>query len=268
MDITDPRTLPFLNRAMLDFGSTSQISIQLSLISSLATDYVLRGMTKSGPFQYRFTAVGDGSIETKEFEMTDIPTLVGLYAAEDNNQRPIAHATVHLAVQGTKVGILAQGVVNTVFGITYPISLPPNSMQSGGAVFAPNIADPAAGAEMSLSVPNNQAWEILYMSLKLVTDGNAANRTVAFRIQDGVSYNRTYVAGTVQTATQTVTYNFTPGGTTGVSVANNEQFIKLDTPTFIMPLSTLSTVTTNMQATDNYSFPDLWVRCHFIDANQ
>lgn len=264
----NPYALPFLNRDMLDFGQGARISLQISLISTLATGYVLRGLTRAGAFQYNFTAAGDGTIETFEYEMSDIPILCGLYADESNSQRPIAHATIHLAVESTKVGILAQGVINTVFGITYPTQLPPNSMQANGAVYAPAMTDPAAGAEMSFSVPNNQAWEIMYFSIKLVTDANAANRTVAFRIQDGTAYNRTYVAGTVQTASQTVTYNFTPNGTTGVSVATNEQFVKLDSPCFIPPLATLSTVTTNKQATDNYSFPDLWVRVHFIDANQ
>lgn len=268
MEPTDPRTLPFLNRAMLDFGSTSQISVQVSLISSLATDFVLRGMTKSGSFQYRFTAVGDGSIETFEYEMTDIPTLIGLYAAEDNNQRPIAHGTLHLAVQGTKVGILAQGLINTVFGITYPISLPPNSQQTEGAFMVPNISKPAAGADMQFFVPNNQVWEIQYLTLKLTASSAVANRTMQFKIQDGLGFFRTYVAGTVQTASQAVTYNFQIGGTTANTVAGTEQSVALPSKCIITPLSTLSTSITNIDTADQLDFPDLWVRVHYIDANQ
>lgn len=111
--------------------------------------------------------------------------------------------------------------------------------------------DPAANTEISTTVPANQLWLLLGARVSLVTDANVANRTVAFTIDDGTTVVQRYTSPSVQAASLTYGYTYTAGGS-NATVLGNEVVVGIGQNIMLAPGYRLKTVTTNIQATDNY----------------
>jgi len=113
-------------------------------------------------------------------------------------------------------------------------------------------ADPAGtGAEVSHTVPAGQLWRLLGARVSLVTDANAANRTVAFTIDDGTTVIQRFTSPSTQAASLTYGYTFTVGAA-NAAVLNLEVVVGIGGDLLLPPGYRLKTVTNNVQATDNY----------------
>ena len=78
------------------------------------------------------------------------------------------------------------------------------------SVLQPEVVEgvaPAAGADITFTVPAGEVWELQSILLSLVTDANAANRTIILDFTDGTSFEF-YIDATNQTATQTVSRQY------------------------------------------------------------
>lgn len=70
-------------------------------------------------------------------------------------------------------------------------------------------ADPAAGAEFSVTVPVGETWELESVHATLVTSAVAGNRRVTLVIDDGVNILAEIVAGLDHIASTTIVYSYT-----------------------------------------------------------
>lgn len=117
--------------------------------------------------------------------------------------------------------------------------------------------DPAAGAEISETVPARRRWKLTGILFTLATDAAAANRRVILVIDNGTNTIYALPSDTLQTASQARLYLFTPQPVAQFQIVND----------FFLPLPILSlapgyqifTNTTALQAGDNYSAPQLLV---------
>jgi hypothetical protein len=116
--------------------------------------------------------------------------------------------------------------------------------------------DPAADTEILETIPNNRRWLIRLIKLVLVTDAGVADRTVTVQFKDAAGNILTSVtAGTVQTASQTVTYHIAPWITKPADVGGSDIYMDLPLDFFLAEFWQYLTVTTNRQATDNFGAP-------------
>lgn len=264
METFDPRQLPFINRKMLSFDHGTTFAVEIKLVGHESHIYHMRGMTQAGFFTQSFQIAGDGSIETFVFPITDIPVSVSLLADEDSNPEAIGYAVLHLIANGNRIALLAQGIVNGLFGVAWPWQSPTTETQIKGGFFAPTLTTPAVGQEFTLTVPQNQIWEIHGLTLRLFASAAVANRTVAMHVILPDNSIDRKVAGTVQTASQTISYYFIPGGTNQVVVANSEQEVGLRSSIILPPGSIMRTDTANLQAGDQWSGDAGTVRITYI----
>ena len=118
--------------------------------------------------------------------------------------------------------------------------------------------DPAAGAELTITVPQTAEWRILGLRFVLVTDATAVNRQVDLVIDDGANIVLQIEAPALHGASGTRGYNYAPGFPARA----------LLTAEFILPLPVgarlgcrwrIRTVTVNLQAADNFGSAFLWV---------
>lgn len=116
--------------------------------------------------------------------------------------------------------------------------------------------DPAANTEISETVPAGETWLLHSILLTLVTDANAANRTVRLSFTDGTEFEF-YVDATAQTATQTVTRQYKP--INNETVAGLTRVFDLNSNLILAPGTVISTTVTNLQATDNWGAPVFYV---------
>jgi hypothetical protein len=154
---------------------------------------------------------------------------------------------------------LLEGYVSDVQRLAWPGSPLRSSVDTPGVSSIITGTDPAANAECLDTVPAGARWEVLSWMGVLVTDANAANRTVTLIIDDGASTLWTCDASAAQAASLTRNYN---AYATGVAPDLTGSTFRLPGP-FPLDLpagARIRTVTNNMQVGDNWGAPKILVR--------
>jgi hypothetical protein len=93
---------------------------------------------------------------------------------------------------------------------------------------------PAAGANFSLTSPGRPGWKLVAVLFRLVTDANAANRSVTVDYDDG--NGSLFVSNGIQgvvTASTTALFCFTSGRTVSEANVNNQVFAPLQPAEFM-----------------------------------
>src|SRR3990167_10849827 len=140
----------------------------------------------------------------------------------------------------------------------YPFDTMDDSVIPDGALTSVTGTNPAAGAEISETVPTNARWKIRALRVSLVADANVANRTVEIVIDDGANEILRLQDRTAITAGQTISeqasaFSVLPADIATVHYFALPQDMKLEQGWRIR------TETTNLQVGDNYSAPTLIV---------
>jgi hypothetical protein len=156
------------------------------------------------------------------------------------------------------VALLAQGYVTDTSRFGFPNS--PIGMSTEGPGVLRSIAgtDPAANVEISESVPTNARWLVHAIRFTLVTDATAANREVAITYDDGTTVYARIPSRVTHVASTTIAYTSMRDAALETVAQDTERLIRL--PWLVLQGGhRIRTVTTNSQATDNYSAPQLLV---------
>lgn len=158
---------------------------------------------------------------------------------------------------------LLQGYVSGTARLAWPGSVIETSVGGAGRLRSITGTDPAAGVEISETVPAGVRWRLLGFVYALTTDATVANRTSSVFIDDGVNtlykvgYNFSQVASTV------VRYQAGAFGTFGLIEGLNYVGM-LPADTLLSGGYRVRTATTNLQAGDNYGAPQYLVE-EFIE---
>lgn len=128
-------------------------------------------------------------------------------------------------------------------------------MASRGEIVTYTGTDRAVNTEWTETVPSGKVWRLIAIRATLVTDGNAADRRVAVTITDGTNIVFKSTDESEQTASLTHAYNITKQ--TGHAVASLDHYLPLPVAdAFLLPAGfVIASVTTNIQAGDNWSAP-------------
>lgn len=119
-------------------------------------------------------------------------------------------------------------------------------------------ADPAAGAEVLVTVPAGKRWLLRSIEVQLVTDATVANRRVRFLFDDGTTEFCRVAAFTDQTASQTFEYVAAPVG--GLEYSRSGVFLVPIPPLMLGPGHRVQTSTNGIVAGDDFGAPALLVQ--------
>lgn len=160
---------------------------------------------------------------------------------------------------------LVHGYIDGTFSLQYPYPRSEPAFNSYGRPRTIVGSDPAAGAEVSETVPTNAMWRLLSMAVTIVCDATVATRTPGLALDDGTNLYYRGPVGQASTASQTTVYTFAnvgasqgAGGVAAVQVAPYELYLP--------PASRIRTITNNLQAGDDYSAPVLHVMEWLVEA--
>lgn len=155
--------------------------------------------------------------------------------------------------------VFLQGTITTWSGITFPGPSAVREMGDyQGRIRTIVGTDPAAGQEISETVPNGVRWEIISLRFQFVTDAAVANRVVRLIADNGVSIFWLISANYTQTAGIGNNYSWVPGFITANNLSDTVTAIPLKI--ILAAGYRLRTATTNIQAGDNHGAPVLVVR--------
>jgi len=156
------------------------------------------------------------------------------------------------------IAVLGQGYVTDTSRLGGPGSRLTASIAGPGVLRSITGTDPAAGVEIAETVPTNARWRPLAIQFAFVTDATVANREVSLVVDDGATGFARVPSGTAQTATLTRTYSafhHAPRNTIAQDGTLNLPLPRID----LQGGHSLRTVTTNLQAGDNFGPPQLLV---------
>lgn len=156
------------------------------------------------------------------------------------------------------LGALLQGYVTTTMRLAWPGSGIVESASGPGALRSLTGTDPAANVEISETVPTNARWRLLALFATLVSDANVSNRDASLTIDDGTTVVARYPGGQNVAASLSTRYLWTSGGAR-FTIAGDRTIVVPIADVWMPDGYRLKTVTTNLQATDNWSAPQLWV---------
>lgn len=159
-----------------------------------------------------------------------------------------------------EVAVLAAGYVTAQQPIAWPGSPVLNSTDGAGAVRAIAGATPAAGSEISETVPTGARWELLAFRAQFVTSAAVANRAAALAIDEGATVFQFLAAGLVQAASATVRYNWAPGNPVSAAAIISDVFVPFPINNRLAAGHRIRTSTFNIQGADQWNGIEYLVR--------
>jgi hypothetical protein len=156
------------------------------------------------------------------------------------------------------LGTLIGGYVTDVQRRVWPGALVGSSIDGRGFLRSFTGTDPAAGVEISETVPTGARWRLVSMSFTFTTDATVANRFPVITLDDGALVYCSSSVGAAVTATQAARISAGAFGT--VNTATVTGFLIPLPPDVILPAGhRIRTATVSFQAGDNYAAPQLLV---------
>jgi hypothetical protein len=121
------------------------------------------------------------------------------------------------------------------------------------------IVAPAAGAELSLTVPGGSVWIPRALKATLVTSAAVATRSVNLQLSDGSTSLWHLFAGATQVAGLTVVYSFVAGWDLATGTSGQGD-VSCGLPDMALPAGyVLSTHTNLLDVADQWSAGVVWV---------
>lgn len=164
--------------------------------------------------------------------------------------------------------ILAGYVYRGSNGPAFP-GIPQGVLDSvSGRIYNVAPASPGAGAEISITVPTSATWRVMSLQFTLVTSTVANNRTHHLTVDDGTTANKIEQGlgeTPAQAASTTRNFIYQTSGFTALETAfdaNNFIRLPLRIPAYSKSLvggSRIKTVSTLLDAADQYTINQLWV---------
>lgn len=163
-----------------------------------------------------------------------------------------------LSASGIVIGTLCAGYVTSVRPIAFPGGRVRGAVDGPGNIRSITGTNPAAGVEISETVPTGARWRLLVFKAALTTDATVANRGVRLIIDDGAATIFQGEPSELQTATQGLIWQ----AANGVQRAT----ATLAVPTWAFPVTMMllagyriATSVNNLQAGDDWGAPQLLV---------
>lgn len=164
----------------------------------------------------------------------------------------------------TLVGNTLAGYVTNTYSPSWPGGPVEDSVVGPGVIKVVTGTDPAAGAEVTETVPTGARWRLWSMCTRLVTSGTAATRRAHYEVTSGGT--RIFIGHPEKTQTASNTNDYIWG--TNMSIVDATTNVNAVGMIPQMPLLAgwvINTVTTAIQAGDNWGAPQMIVE-EWIEA--
>ena len=240
---------------MLAFEEGVTFALKITARGSTIQVLIIRGITKEGIFTFKHIPDIDTSDESRTFRIPDMPIFVSVADETGNLIQGSVFVSLNLLANG-------QNIYNFFSGFLYDqkqLSWPPvNSAEQvpGGGLIGFSIgADPAAGAEATITVPTNEIWHIKSFIVTLVADATVANRRVGIRItnQGSIIYEKQTDYPLVASLSRKFCFANHEESATGTSAPTIA--VGIPPNLYLRPGTIIATATAFIQAGDNFGAP-------------
>ncbi len=255
----NPLEMPFLTRKQFAFEHGAVFQLSGEVRSSSNRLVRIAGFTKEGPFIFNIQTGAGFAGNTISFALPDFPVAVIVSDDSAVATQGSCYVELNLSVDGAAIMHLCKGYLGPNQPISWPYSPAPAEMQKRGELAVLTTADPAAGAEISLTTEAQSWLKIKTFLATLVTDATAANRTPELRITVNGSIVSRIPPFRAATASQTNVFQWSDAGAGINDTTGLKQLLLIPLDMLLPPGTVLATVTTGLVAGDNWSAAVLYV---------
>jgi len=249
---------------MLSFEHGLAFTLNIRTQADVTLDLLIQGMTREGTFTFKHTTASTSIVTSADFRIPDIPIYLTVTQAINSGFQGEIFCAVNLQAGSNIIQQLISGTVYGDKALTWPSNPAADSRPNGGALALRLSANPAAGAELSLDVPIGEVWRVQSVAFQLVTSATVANRKPHIQFLSNGMIAAACYNDFIQTATQTINYAATTYAQPAQTAADGTDFpIAIPHGLLLHSGDTIQTVTTALQAGDNYSFMQVNVEMWF-----
>lgn len=215
------------------------------------------------PFVFEVVPASTRTTEAFDFSLAE-GFLLGfiVYGVGVSQRRGQLYARVQLMrASGSNAAYYSQLVsdyVADMYTPAYPGNFNRENVGGPGVLRSITGTDPAAGVEISETVPTGARWNLVSMVATLTTDATAANRISKLIIDDGVTPVFVATPNEVTTASQAQRHQTTQG-VSNISITAVEAAWPIPVPLVLPAGYRIRTETAALQAGDNWGAPQLYV---------
>ena len=243
----------------LKFATAKQLRLLVQSWSDAARTIKVFGFTENAPFDFTHTTNSDRSLKQEYFNLDGIPLTAMAVAWTTPVRNGRCFVNMFLYAGGLRLFGLGSGYLSDGYQVSWPPAK--HSPMGSGPGYLRSVAgtDPAAGAEISETVPTNARWRLRGLIVQFVTDATVANRYVTLTFDDGATPLQRIGANTAQAASTTQNYTGVCGGGVLGDTGNYSVLLPLPVNLMLFKGWRISTATLNLQAGDNFGAPQLLV---------
>lgn len=154
---------------------------------------------------------------------------------------------------------LVAGYIEGNYFLSWPETVTEPKASGMGNIRSITGTAPAAGAEISETVPTNARWRLHLFRAILTSSVAVANRVPQFIIDDGTNNLWQIEAAAVQAASLTIGYNFGAIGSRAPRAVSSNEADPIPPNLILLPGYRLRTSTIAIQAADQYAAPQYQV---------
>lgn len=250
---------PFVTRDMLAFKHGLSLSLRVSSLSNVAGTITIRGATREGIFTYQTATDDNGQALSADFPISDMPIFVTVSDSAGTHTQGTCLVQVLLVANGDVLTNLATGLVYGNHGISWPQNNTIDSVPNGGKVKTVQGADPAAGSEFTIQVPDGEYWRIIGVTFQLVCAAAAANRRVHVVFNPTFGLPLHFYGDNNQIISQTRNYTCAIIGVAATQADAAEIMIPIPAGLILQDGETITSVTTNLNGGDQFFSPSVLV---------
>lgn len=243
----------------LEFPEAAYPEILLYDWGNAGKTYGVKTLTKHGIDWHVYATSSDRSMTERSFRLSDLPLMVAVEAGEADVRRGEVYVLCNLRFSGVEDFPLFCGYVSHARRMSWPPGVFEPMFSGHGLMRSITGTNPAAGAEISETVPTNAVWRLWGLTIPLTTDATVANRRVTLRLDDGTNDFHRYLAHAAQAASLLRTYCAYPIGYATVDIGQDTPILLASPPPFLFQGWRIRTSTISLQAGDDYGAPQLFV---------
>ena len=250
---------PFLTRKMLDFGAKSQLDFEITSFATVAANLSIRVLTKEGIFKVEHGTQNNGSPSTEVFSIHDIPIFISVVDDADAFDQGECYVKLSFRINGEIVMQLGAGYVHQQKALSWPWVNQSEPVVGGGRLKVITGADPAAGAEFTVTVPTNRMWKLLSVRCLFVAAAGGGTRKPHLVLNDGSNDFADYPPTDGADASQSLFFMFAPLGAASPSNSDNDLMVNIPGNLSLPEGFVIKSLTEGFAGGDNWATPFLFV---------
>lgn len=255
MNPKDGEKFPFVTRKMLAFEEGVSLSLKITARGGGNINLIIRGITKEGLFTFKHNTLSDTSDASRTFRIPDIPIFVSVADESGGIKQGSVFVSLNLLANGQNIYNFFSGLVYDQNQLSWPAVNSIDQIPGVGGIGFAIGADPAAGAEATITVPNYQVWLLKSFIVTLVAANVAVSRRVGLRITSQLSIIYEKHTDYPLTAALTRKYCFANHEESATGTSAPTIAVGIPPNLFLRPGDTISTTTAFLEATDNFGEP-------------